>query len=104
MGYYFAPQKEDLVELLMDLREYMSDRADVDDTESDVDHPQGVRPNNEMDFMTRINFILKYHLGIDPEAGNVKPSEEEPMDNTPVEDEMMNESVQKIKAQFKRFI
>lgn len=137
MGYYHKATQKDLEDLLLDVYEYMSNRSDVDDTESDVDHPQGIRPNEEMDLQTRTKFVLGTFLNINPETGEkydmskypkTFPSNDEddmedptedpmdadlmgeptdPMDDNSMDsgdDDMVNESIQKIRAQFKRFL
>ena len=98
MPFYSNATQKDLEELLLDLYEYMSDRSDVDDTDSDVDHPQGVRPNEEMNFKVRMDFIMKSYLKLDPETG-----EKYNLGNDS-SDEMMNESIEKIKSTFKRYL
>jgi hypothetical protein len=102
MGFYYPATKRELVELLEELHEYMSDRADVEDTESDVDHPQGVRSNEEMRFMAAIKYVLETYVEKLPEPYGDYPNRETKSEEG--NDTMMNESIQKIKSQFKRFI
>jgi hypothetical protein len=98
MPFYSNATQKDLEELLLDLYEYMSDRSDVDDTDSDVDHPQGIRPNEEMNLKVRMEFIMKSYLKIDPETGEKYNFGNESSN------EMTNESIQKIKSTFKRYL
>lgn len=107
--------KEGLIDLLQRLHEYMDNRADVEDTESDVDNPQGVTSNEEMSLMMEIDDML-YSLGVDGHGsmarasvdpnykrGGFEMGEDEYKKEEKYDDNLM-ESIKKIKSEFKRYL
>lgn len=97
--------KTDIVALLQELGDYMENRADSDD---------GRQGNEEMHLLSDINDIL-YKLGAGPDTSGRSmvdasykphegPIEEEDEEEEESNDEMMNESVKSIKANFRRFL
>jgi hypothetical protein len=116
MSFYYPATKKDLIELLTDVREYMSNKVDIEDTESDVDSQQRVRTSEESRLMASIEYVLGSYVEKLPEpvygdqSKYEMPGYQETMDNLnnlsirKDDDTMMNESIQKIKLQFKRFL
>ena len=121
-------EKVDLEELLLELYDYMENLADVEDTDSSESQPQGIAPNQEMKFMTQIKSVLE-GMGVDPDAykiktkskfetpqhakdaedtayGTNKDADDYAMDreNDREWDDPLNESIVKIKSNFKRFL
>jgi hypothetical protein len=95
-------KKTELMSLLYDLKDYMEDRADA---EGDS---EGMRPNKEMTFLTKINDML-FALG-DVEAGDTarasvdadyKPNSFEMNENTKTKT-VLNENISHIKNMMKK--
>jgi len=97
--------KQELIELLERLHEYMKNRADVNDVESNVDNPQNVAPNEEMDFMTEIDDMLHF-LGVNGHGDEVRMSVDGNYGGKDSfkYDHPMNENIEKIKSEFKRYL
>jgi hypothetical protein len=116
MSFYYPATKKDLIELLTDVREYMSNKVDIEDTESDVDPRQRVRTSEESRLLASVEYVLETYVEKLPEpvygdqSEYEMPGHQETMDNlnnisiSEDDDIVMNESIQKIKLQFKRFL
>jgi hypothetical protein len=104
MGESFNSDKNDddlkyqIIDLLHELREYFHDRADADGDS------EGMYPNEAMQMQTSIDDILSQIDGgnkpIDYSMGDKGPNQMPP----PPSEIHINESIQKIKNQFNRFL
>ena len=131
MPYFTATQK-DLEELLLDIYQYMSERSDVDDADSSSgmirpNKEKDLQSRTKFVLGTFLNInpetgekydMSKYPKTLPDDDEMEDPTEDpmdadlmgeptDPMDDNSMDsgdDDMVNESIQKIRAQFKRFL